>query len=63
MWQPSYTIAYVLMAIQSMVMTDEPFRNEPGFEGYSVREKLKGICCMLNGWFAAWGGFHFKKGA
>eukprot|EP00667_Euglena_gracilis_P003269 EG_transcript_3282 len=41
MWQPSYTIAYVLMAIQSMVMTDEPFRNEPGFEGYSVREKLK----------------------
>lgn len=31
-WRSSYSISYVLQAIQCMILNDEPFYNEPGFE-------------------------------
>eukprot|EP01062_Namystynia_karyoxenos_P055651 TRINITY_DN4668_c2_g1_i1.p1 TRINITY_DN4668_c2_g1~~TRINITY_DN4668_c2_g1_i1.p1 ORF type:complete len:482 (+),score=142.42 TRINITY_DN4668_c2_g1_i1:120-1565(+) len=31
-WRSSYSIGYVLSAIQSLIMNSEPYHNEPGFE-------------------------------
>jgi len=31
-WRSSYSIRYVLSAIQSLIMNGEPYHNEPGFE-------------------------------
>ena len=31
-WRSSYSIQYVLSAIQSLIMTTSPYYNEPGFE-------------------------------
>lgn len=31
-WRSSYSINYVLSAIQSLIMTAKPYHNEPGYE-------------------------------
>jgi ubiquitin-protein ligase len=36
-WRSSYSLNYVLQAIQCMVLTDDPYHNEPGFEKGSAR--------------------------
>lgn len=35
-WVPTNTISNVLVAIQALVLNEEPLRNEPGFENSSV---------------------------
>ena len=43
-WRSSYSIRYILQAIQSMVLNEEPYHNEPGFE----KERLnKGVVLLL----------------
>jgi ubiquitin-protein ligase len=31
-WRSSYSINYILSAIQSLIMTAKPYHNEPGYE-------------------------------
>ena len=43
-WRSTYSLNYVLQAIQCMVLTDEPYYNEPGFEkGASRCEPLSHV--------------------
>eukprot|EP00760_Papus_ankaliazontas_P001897 PhM_4_TR10724/c0_g1_i1/m.13060/K10585/UBE2Z; ubiquitin-conjugating enzyme E2 Z len=35
-WRSSYSVGYVLSAIQSIIMNNEPYHNEPGFEKETV---------------------------
>ncbi len=37
-WVPTNTMSNVLVAIQALVLNDEPLRNEPGFENSPVEE-------------------------
>lgn len=36
-WVPTMTISTVLIAIQGLVLTEEPLRNEPGYETTNIR--------------------------
>jgi ubiquitin-protein ligase len=36
-WRSSYSINYVLSAIQSLIMTAKPYHNEPGYEEVPTR--------------------------
>jgi hypothetical protein len=40
-WVPTNTISNVLVAIQALVLNEEPLRNEPGFETADRKELLK----------------------
>jgi len=40
-WVPTNTISNVLVAIQALVLNDEPLRNEPGFENSDHRDLKK----------------------
>jgi len=45
-WRSSYSINYILRAIQSLIMTEKPYHNEPGYENlnseYSKPEEVVG---------------------
>lgn len=36
-WRSTYSISYVLFAIQSLIMTRQPYHNEPGYEDPAVK--------------------------
>jgi hypothetical protein len=36
-WRSTYSIEYILRAIQSLIMNAQPFHNEPGYETLDTR--------------------------
>lgn len=43
-WRSSYSINYVLSAIQSLIMTAKPYHNEPGYEEVPTRAGSCSLC-------------------
>lgn len=39
-WVPTYTVINILMAIQALVLIDEPLRNEPGYTDSNNKEVI-----------------------
>ncbi len=44
-WRSSYSLTYILSAVQSLIMNGKPYHNEPGYEADAATKMSEGDEC------------------